>query len=132
MSLNIDVTQGNAGTYRVKLTGEVDMVTFEQFEEALKAALADPEARAIRLELQDLSYINSMGLGVIFTTKKAIEAKGGVLTMIGAQPQVAKVLEIVRVLRGERLFASREEADNYFAKIQQKVLEGKMPPACGA
>lgn len=132
MSLNIDITLGDSGTYRVKLTGKLDSTTFEQFEEALKPALADPEARAIRLELQDLSYISSMGLGVVVKTKKAIEAKGGVLALIGAQPQVAKVFEIVRVLPKEVVFASREEADSYFAMIQQKVLEGEYPPSQGA
>ena len=131
MSLNIDITQGDAGTYRVKLTGKLDTATFEQFEVALKPALADPEARAIRLELQDLSYISSMGLGVVVKTKKAIEAKGGVLAIIGAQPQVAKVFAIVRVLPKEVVFASREEADSYFAMIQQKVLEGEIPPSQG-
>lgn len=132
MSLIIDVTQGDAGTYRVKLTGKLDTETYEQFEAALKPALADPEARAIRLELQDLTYISSMGMGVVVKTKRAIEGKGGVLALVGMQPQVAKVFEIVRVLPREVVFANREEADSYFAMIQQKVLDGEMPPSHGA
>lgn len=131
MSLSIDITQGDAGTYRVKLTGKLDTSTYEQLEEALKPALTDPDARAIRLELQDLTYISSMGLGTVVKTKRAIEAKGGVLALIGAQPQVGKVFQIVRLLPKEVVFASREEADEYFAMIQQKVLEGDIPPAEG-
>ena len=72
-----------------------------------------------------------MGLGVVVKAKKAIEAKGGVLVLIGTQPQVAKVFEIVRVLPKEVVFASREEADIYFAMIQQKVMEGEIPPSQG-
>lgn len=131
MSLSIDITQGDSGTYRVKLTGKLDTATYEALEEALKPALADPEARAIRLELQDLTYISSMGLGTVVKTKRAIEAKGGVLALIGAQPQVGKVLQIVRLLPKEVVFASREEADAYFAMIQQKVLDGEIPPSEG-
>jgi anti-sigma B factor antagonist len=132
VGLNIDITPGDAGTYRVKLTGKLDTATYEQFDLAIKPALADPEARAIRLELQDLTYISSMGLGVVVKAKKAIEAKGGVLALIGLQPQVAKVFEIVRMLPSEVVFASREEADSYFAVIQRKVLEGEIPPSQGA
>lgn len=128
MGLQIAVTPGDVGTYRVKLTGSLDTGTAQQLDDSLAEVLADPDARAIRLEMQDLAYISSMGLGMIGKAKKGIEAKGGVLAVIGAQPQVAKVFEIVRLLPKEVVFASREEADSYFDAIQKKVLEGEIKP----
>lgn len=125
MALDIDITRGEYGTYRVKLTGSLDTDTYEQFNKAIEPALADPDARALRLEIQDLKYISSMGLGSIVKAKKSIEAKGGVLALVGAQPQVQKVFEIVRMLPKEIVFASREEADEYLAMIQKRVLEGE-------
>ncbi len=124
MALLIDVTHGEFGTYKIKLTGSLDTESFEQLNKAVEPALVDPDARALRLEIQDLKFISSMGLGAIVKAKKAIEAKGGVLALIGAQPQVQKVFEIVRVLPKETIFASREEADAYLAMIQQRVLNG--------
>lgn len=124
MALLIDVTQGDFGTYKVKLTGSLDTDTYEQFNAAIQPALNDPDARALRLEMQDLRYISSMGLGAVVKAKRAIEAKSGVLAMVGAQPQVARIFEIVRLLPKETVFASREEADEYFALIQQRVIEG--------
>lgn len=128
MGLQITVTPGDVGTYRVKLTGMLDTGTAPQLDEALKPVLADPNARAIRLELQDLTYISSMGLGIVAKARKGIEAKGGVLAVIGAQAPVAKVFEIARVLPKEIVFASREEADSYFDAIQRKVLAGELKP----
>jgi anti-anti-sigma factor len=128
MPLQVTVTPGEAGVYRVKLVGMLDSKTVQQLDDALQSPLADPEARALRLELQDLAYISSLGLGMIAKAKKAIEAKGGVLALIGAQPQVARVFEIVRLLPREIVFASRDEADAYFAMIQKKVLEGEIHP----
>lgn len=125
MALIIDVTRGDFGTYRVKLTGSLDTETYEQFNKAIEPALSDTGARALRLEIQDLKFISSMGLGAIVKARKAIESKGGVLAMVGAQPQVQKVFEIVRMLPKETIFASREEADAYLAMIQQRVIDGE-------
>lgn len=128
MGLQITVTPGDVGAYRVKLVGVLDTGTAPQLDQALIPVLADPEARAIRLELQDMTYISSMGLGMIAKARKGIEAKGGVLAVIGAQPSVAKVFEIARMLPKEVVFSSREEADAYFAAIQKKVLDGELKP----
>lgn len=105
MALKIDVTQGDFGTYKVKLGGMLDSGTYAQLDQALEPAAADPEARAIRLEIQDLEFISSMGLGSLIKARRAIEAKGGVLVIIGAQPQVKKVFDIVRMLPEETVFA---------------------------
>jgi anti-anti-sigma factor len=123
MPLTIDITQGESGTYRVKLNGSLDSDTYPEFDTALEPAMADPDARALRLEMQDLRFISSMGLGSIVKARRAIEAKGGVLVIIEPQPQVRKVFDIVRMLPEETVFASREEADEYFALIQRKVVE---------
>lgn len=125
MALDIEISRGEYGTYKVRLTGTLDTETYEKFNKAVEPALADPDARALRLEIQELKYISSMGLGAIVKAKKGIEAKGGVLALVGAQPQVQKVFDIVRMLPKETVFASREEADEYLAMIQKRVIEGE-------
>ena len=73
--------------------------------------------------MQELTFISSLGIGVVVKAKKVMNAKGGVLAMVGAQPQITKAFEIMRLLPTETVFASRAEADEYFAVIQQKVLD---------
>lgn len=129
MALQIEASQGDFGTYKFKLTGSLDSDTFQEFDAALAPALADPAARAIRLEMQEVRFISSMGLGSLVKARKAIEGKGGVMAVVGAQPQVMKVFEIVRMLPKETVFATRAEADEYLAMIQKRVLEGEVRPA---
>lgn len=126
MALAIDIQKGEVGTYRVKLTGSLDTGTCPQFDQAVQQVLADLESRALRLELQDLTFISSLGIGAVVKAQKAMNAKGGVLAMVGAQPQIVKVFQIMRLLPKETVFASREEADVYFAAIQRKVVDGQM------
>ncbi len=123
MALQIDASHGDFGTYKLRLAGNLDSDTFQQFDEAVSAALSDPATRALRLDLHDLRFISSMGLGSVVKARKAIEQKGGVFAIVGAQPQVRKVFEIARMLPEETVFATREEADEYLAMIQRKVLE---------
>lgn len=123
MSLEVWVSKGEFGTYRVTLSGSLDTLTAPKLDRALAEAYADPEARAIRFELQELSFISSMGIGVVVKARKLMHARGGVVSIVGAQPQVQRIFEIVRVLPRETVFASVEEADAYFEAIQRKVLE---------
>ena len=127
MALAASLDKGDFGTYKVHLSGSLDSDTYREFESAIAPALEDPEARALRLEIQGLSFISSMGLGAIAKAKKAMDAKGGVVATVGAQPQVAKVFQIVRMLPKETVFATREEADEYLATIQRRVIEGELP-----
>ena len=124
MALQVDVTQGQFGTYKIKLTGQLDTSTYQQLDTALQQPLADPEARALRMEIEDLTFISSMGIGAFLRAKKAIQAKGGVFAIIGAQPQIQKVFDIMRVLPKETVFASVAEADEYLTLMQNRVLNG--------
>jgi anti-anti-sigma factor len=132
MSLIIDIVKSDAGVYRVKLDGSLDSDTTPQFETRVESIWADPEARVISLELQDLKFISSLGLGAVAKVKKTITSRGGVMLTVGAQPQVAKVFQIVKMLPKEVVFASRQEADDYLAEIQNQVVNQQKPARPGS
>ena len=123
MALDITITKGDAGTYRVKLSGMLDTHTSPQLDRRMEEIWGDDKARAIRLELHDLTYISSIGLGSLAKMKKGIAKKGGVIVTVGTQPQIARVFEIVKMLPKETVFVTHEEADEYLAAIQNNVIE---------
>ncbi len=129
MALHIDITRGEFGTCKVKLTGYLDTNSYQQLNAALEEPLADPEVRALRMEIEDLVFISSMGIGSFLRAKKAIEGRGGVFAVVGAQPQIQKVFDIVRVLPKETVFSSVAEADEYLTTIQNRILHGDHPSA---
>jgi anti-anti-sigma factor len=123
MSLTIDVINADAGVYKVRLAGNLDSETVPLFERHMEQVWADPAVRVVSLELHDLSFISSMGLGVVAKVKKALAERGGTMITIGAQPQIIRVFQIVNMLPRETVFASRQEADDYLTAIQQKIIE---------
>lgn len=122
MPLNITVTPGEFQSCRIKLVGSLDTETVPAFNKAVDGVMTDKDVHALRIEMEDLQFISSLGLGSLARARKAIEARGGLLVTIGAQPQILKVFEIVKMLPNEVVFASRKEADEYLALIQKRTI----------
>lgn len=125
MPLNIAVTPGEFQSYRIKLAGSLDTETVPDFNKAIDGVMADKSVRCLRIEMEDLQFISSLGLGSLARARKAIESQGGLLVTIGAQPQILKVFEIVKMLPKEVVFTSRKEADEYLALIQERTIAEK-------
>jgi anti-sigma B factor antagonist len=125
MALEVTVTAGDFQSYRIKLTGSLDTETVRDFNKAIDGVLADQSVRCLRIDLEDLKFISSLGLGSLNRARKAIESRGGLLVTIGAQPQILKVFEMVKMLPNEVVFANREEADEYLALIQIRTIDEK-------
>ncbi len=123
MPLSVTVTPGEFQSSRIKLTGSLDTETVPEFNKAIDGVLADPSVRCLRIEMEDLQFISSLGLGSLARARKAIESRGGLLVTIGAQPQILKVFEIVKMLPAEVVFANRKEADEYLAMIQKNTID---------
>ncbi len=121
MPLDIDVTEERPGLYLVALHGRLDTDTSAELEKRLQTVLAS-EVRAIRFEMSRLDYISSMGIRILFTTFKALQAKKAMFLMANLQPQIKKVLDIAKALPAQSVFASVEEADQYFDAMQRKAL----------
>lgn len=61
-------------------------------------------------DLAGLDFMTSGGIGELFR-------------MTNLQPQIQKVLAIVKALPGTALFASEAEMDEYLAAMQRKARE---------
>lgn len=122
MPLKIDIEEQKPGMYLVALDGRLDTDTAAELEKRLEPVLASA-VRAVRFDMSKLGYISSMGIRVLFMTAKALKPKGAMFLMANPQPQIKKVLEIAKALPPESIFVSVEEADEYFASMQRKVLE---------
>ena len=122
MSLQIDLTEKKPGLIEVALDGRLDTETSEQLEARLDDLLKT-EPRAVRFNMESLAYVSSMGIRVLFKTFKTLRQKKAMFLMSNLQPQIQKVFEIAEALPPESIFATVEEADDYFDAMQRKVLE---------
>ena len=122
MALTIDTRKRDGGGYIVALGGRLDSLTYESLDKALKPFL-NGGTRVLILDLQELEYVSSSGLRVIFKTWKNIEAHSGCFSMTHLQPQITAVFEVIKAMPSQAVFASIDEANAYLDMIQRKERE---------
>ncbi len=119
MPLKVDVSEKQSGIFNISLVGTIDSTTYYDFEKKMDIIL-DPPPKILVFNMAGVTYISSMGLRVIFKTRKTVEENGGIFIMTDLRPQIKKVFETIKALPGFNVFASVEEADNYLSRIQKK------------
>lgn len=125
MGLNISVDEKEKGIYLIAPKGEINTETYSILEERLKEIILT--AKALVIEMGQVSYISSMGLSAIFRIKIAIEERKGTIALVNMQPQVKQVFETMKILTPQ-MFASLQEADEYMDKFLDGVQKGTIKP----
>ena len=86
--------EGVAEDQRILLLhGPLTVETSNQFERAVRSENAD----TMILDLTDVPYIDSVGLGSLVTTYVSHQKTGRYLVLTGVKPRVKKVLEVTNV-----------------------------------
>ena len=101
------VTRGDAVVVRV--LGEVDRETAVPFRDALAQTLAEGIS-AIVVNLQQVEYIDSVGLGVIIAGATKAQKAGGKLVVCGLGTHLQKVFEIAGIRQMVDVMKDEEEA----------------------
>ena len=77
--------------------------------------LMNKEEKVILLDLQDINFMNSSGLGALVATLKAVKAEGGELALCSLSDQVKIIFELSRMNRIFHVFKdAREFEAKYF------------------
>ena len=108
----------------VKLVGRLDTATASQAEKEIQPVLSG-SLKEVIFDLAELTFISSAGLRVLLGARKALAARGAQVHLTNLQPQIEKVLDIVKALPGINVFKDLKEMDEYLAAIQRKVKDGE-------
>ena len=120
--LNVDITEQSSGVFTVKLNGSLDTETYHHFEHSVEKFLTF-STRAIVLDMLNVNYISSMGIGSLFKCRKIAQERDFDIRMVNLQPQIKKVLDTVQAMPPEAIFSSIEELDEYVHALQAQALE---------
>ena len=87
-------------------------LTLSCAEDAAKtlAKLITPRRARLVVDLANVSYLDSAGLGVLVSTLKLARARGGDVKFCGLQEIVRSVFDMTRLTSVVEIFPSREEA----------------------
>lgn len=97
-----EISELENGREGVRVTGEVDIYTAtEPIEKLIEANTKD-----IFLDLTDLSYIDSTGIGILIELRKGSMSRDLNMTLINPQKNVVKLLQLTGV---DQIFSIVEE-----------------------
>lgn len=118
MALTIKVVENKPRVFVVALAGSLDSTTAPALETKLAYLLAEGGAKILTLDLAALEFISSMGIRIIFKTRKDLARSGGSLCLARIPAPIQKALEIIDALPSMQVFSSIQEMDAYLAKMQ--------------
>jgi len=98
MSLQVELEQ-HRNTLIVRLRGELDHHTADIVRFKIEDALLRGRCHHVVLNLQELSFMDSSGLGVVLGRYKSVSSRGGKLVVCGAQPAVKRLFELSGLLK---------------------------------
>lgn len=109
MSLEMDLQVRN-GVLCIRLVGELDHHTANLLRERVNAVMEEEIVQHILLNLGNLSFMDSSGLGVILGRYKKIASLGGEMVVCSISPAVRRLFELSGMFKIIRL-----ETDEQYA-----------------
>ncbi len=97
-------------TLVVRVSGELDLVVVDEFRVKVDRKLDEHPVRNLVINLQNVRFIDSSGLGAILGRYKRIAAGGGKVAMVGAAPQVKRILELSGLLKIMGAYEKEDQA----------------------
>lgn len=92
--VSISVTTSEAGeVHIVHVAGEIDVTSAAVLRDALEALIADGRRR-LTLDLTDVTFLDSTGLGIVVGRLKRLARHGGTLTVAASHERVRRVFDI--------------------------------------
>lgn len=105
--LTVERYEGVADDQRILLLhGPLTVETSNQFENAVR----HESAETMILDLTDVPYIDSVGLGSLVTTYVSHQKTGRYLVLTGVKPRVKKILEVTNVQQFFMIFDTTWQA----------------------
>lgn len=81
-------------TLLLRLDGELDMHTAAMVRQAIDLEIEKRGIRTVILNLQDVGFVDSSGLGVIIGRYKKLLSLGGKLKITNVPPHIFKIMEL--------------------------------------
>lgn len=92
MELQVEVIKDNS-IERFKIVGEIDAFTAPKLKERLDS-IEKVEGMQAELDLSEVNYMDSTGLGVFVGFYKAVKANGGHVRITGVNARLQRLFEI--------------------------------------
>jgi anti-sigma B factor antagonist len=116
ISMDIEVSSKGRAMVVKPAAARVDIEVAGQFRNAL-LQLIEQGARSLVVDMSQVSFIDSSGLGALVSALKALKTqeRNGDIKLANVQPPVTALLEIIRLQRVFSSYGSVDQAVSSFA-----------------
>lgn len=94
--MQLDTLTNDSGELIMQLDGELDALTATAIRPQIEAVVCDC-SQAVVMDMSDVTFIDSSGVGLIVYVFKRLRAAGRAFSLIGVHGQVRELLELLRV-----------------------------------
>lgn len=94
LTVNVTDHPQNRDITLLAVKGFIDTTTAPEFEKTFHTVLGDKKYKLI-IDLKDVNYISSAGWGIFISEIKRIRTQKGDLVLVGMNPEVAEVFELL-------------------------------------
>jgi len=108
VDLKIDVGEKD-GVVLLKLNGEVDVYTAPKLKSRL-IDLVDQGKFKIIVDLEEVDFMDSSGLGVLVGGLKRVRSHDGAIALICTQENILKIFRITGLVKVFPIFENQEQA----------------------
>jgi anti-sigma B factor antagonist len=117
----MEITIRDDGNVTVlSLKGRLDLSTGSALKDQVKK-LFEKEKTTIHLNLGDVEFINSSGLGALVSIMKETRLRKGRLTLSNPAAYVREIFEITQLSHIFEIFATEEEALNSYQTVAARL-----------
>lgn len=93
----------------LSLKGKLDLANAARLKDKVKGILDEGKLK-VHLNMDDVDFINSSGLGALVSVMKEIRLRKGRLTLSDLAPYVNEIFEITQLSHVFEIFGTSEEA----------------------
>lgn len=98
-----------SGELLVRIEGEVDVYTSIDLKKEL-TKLVESDQKNIIIDLENVNYMDSSGLGVLVALLKELKKIGGELKLISLPVSVKKIFDLTRLTKFFNIYNNLDEA----------------------
>ncbi|MCU9595397.1 anti-sigma F factor antagonist [Caldibacillus thermolactis] len=110
MSLQINLEYKEKQILIVRLSGELDHHTADDVREQVSTAIEKNKIRYVLMNLEDLHFMDSSGLGVILGRYKQLKQVDGEMIVCSVSPAVERLFKMSGLFKIIRFVQSENEA----------------------
>ena len=98
------------GVQVLRVSGEIDLHSVPRFQDAIEKAVAAaereeaPSSRVLVVDLSELGFMNSMGLGTLIGSTEEFRESGGEVRLVVLGGEVMRVLEVTGMGEALRVY----------------------------